>query len=116
MYDLIRDGGFPMFILLALGTWALVVAALAWRRPDRQRMRMARELRFATLCAAGFGIVADLKATGVHAPHFEQPAFDLAHILVQGFAESMSPAIMGLSFAVIVSVFLALAERGLVEA
>ena len=38
MYDLIRDGRFPMFILLALGTWALVVAALAWRRPDRHAL------------------------------------------------------------------------------
>lgn len=116
MYDLIREGGFPMFVLLALGTWAIVVAVLAWRRPERRRIATARELRFAILCATGVGICADLKTTGVQAPHFEQPAFDLAHILVQGFAESMSPGIMGLAFAVIVSMFLALAERGLVEA
>jgi hypothetical protein len=101
MWTLIQWGGFPIWFVLVFGFISLGCAVLFSWRPDRRRLRLIRGLSLATLFSILNGIAADLATVG-HAimTRWEQftaeggPA-NVARIASQGFAESLSPAIIG---------------------
>jgi hypothetical protein len=97
MWTLFQEGGLSMWLLVAFGAATLVAAGrFAWR-PERRRLWGAVALGIATGSAAATGICSDLAAVGHHAPRFLQdhPGVALPEILLQGFAESMAPGILG---------------------
>ena len=97
MLTLFEEGGFPMWFLLAFSGLTLVTSARFAARPDSSRLRLAAALGVATLFTTLTTISADLAQVGHHAPdyaarHPEQP---FNTVIMQGIAESLSPAILG---------------------
>ena len=112
MLTLFREGGFPMFVILALGLGAIGVGVRAMLSPTEQRLVLAKHLERATLYSTLVGLAAALGAVFHHAPRIaEENAVDLHAVLLQGLGESMSPMIMGLTILSIVAVLRAVAER-----
>jgi hypothetical protein len=97
MLTLFREGGFPMFFLLAFGLATLIFATrYAWA-PTGRGLRMTLALGVATTFATLTGVCADLAQVGHHAPDYllRHPEIPVWQILMQGGAECMSPAILG---------------------
>jgi len=99
MWTLIVEGGFPMWFLLIFGlaTWA--AAGAFARRPTPRGLRLVLGLGVTTLFSVAMGIVTDLAAVGHHAPAYraQHPELGWPEILLQGFAEAMSPGVLGFS-------------------
>lgn len=110
MANLMLEGGGPMWFLAAFGIATLLFAALYARYPGRRRLETTLALAVATLATTCTCICADLAAVGHHAPKYlaEHPGATLPEVLLQGFAESMSPGILGftvLSLAAVIVAF-----------
>jgi len=120
MWTLIRNGGIPpmLFILicgvLCLGS-SFYFAVRASRRSLGFIKSMSRAVLFATIAATA----ADLGATLYAANHaWEKPGegpMTAAHMIVEGFAESTSPGILGFSFLAVTAMLTAVGRRRLDE-
>jgi Na+/proline symporter len=110
MLTLFREGGFPIWFLLLFGGLALSCGARFAMRPDSARLRLTAALGLATLLTTITCICADLAMVGHHAPEYlaQHPSESLSAVLLQGFAESMSPAILGFTVLTLVALFIAL--------
>src|ERR1043165_7771167 len=108
MITLFVEGGFPMWFLLAFGLAALATAArFAWA-PARRTLRCALALSAATTCTAITGVAKDLATVGHQAPHFlTRHPEENVQVLLQGFAESMAPAILGFTMLSLVALLVA---------
>jgi hypothetical protein len=97
MLTLFAEGGFPMWFLLAFGLATLAFAARFAHTPARRTLRTAFALAGATAFTSVTGVCADLAAVGHHAPGYLEvhPGTTMVEALLQGVAESMSPAIVG---------------------
>jgi hypothetical protein len=97
MLTLFREGGFPTWFLLVFGGFLLVSGVRFASRPDAARLRLVLALGAATLCAMLTAICAALATVGHQAPDYltRHPQMTLAAVLLQGMAESLSPAILG---------------------
>ena len=107
---LFREGGFPMWFLLSFGALLLVSAARFAARPDAARLRTAFALGGATLFTMLTAIGADVATVGHQLPEYlaHHPDATLASALLQGMAESLSPAILGCTLLTLAALFLAL--------
>ncbi len=107
---LFQEGGFPMWFLLVFGVLSLIFGARFALRPSPSRLRLAAALSLATLFTVLTAIAADLAMVGQHAPDYlsRHPEQSLSTVLLQGFAESMSPAILGFTMLTLVALFIAL--------
>ena len=110
MMTLFREGGFPMWFLLAFGALLLVSGARFAARPDPARLRTAFALGAATLFTMITAISADLATVGHQLPEYlaRHPETTLANALLQGMAESLSPAILGCTLLTLAALFLGL--------
>jgi len=105
MSNLIRDGGLPMWFLLAFGLATLFFAArFAWA-PVRRTLRITLALGAATGFTSVTGMCADFANVGRHAPSF--PKSTLVEVVLQGMAESLSPGILGFTFLSLASLIVA---------
>jgi hypothetical protein len=97
MITLFREGGFPMWFLLAFGVGMLVFAVRYAMAPTGWALRVTCGLGAATLFTAVTGTCAALAAVGHHAPAYlrAHPGMTLADVVLEGIAESMSPGILG---------------------
>jgi len=110
MMTLFREGGFPMWFLLAFGMLLLISGARFAMRPDAARLRLALALGTATLFTMVTAVSADLATVGHQAPDYlaRHPELTLAAVLLQGLAESLSPAILGSTLLTLATLFIAL--------
>jgi hypothetical protein len=91
LFEFFRNGGMPMGFVLGLGALAVLSALRFMGAPDRRRVATVISLSVATAFSALTGVATDLAVTAHYAA-----ASDQAHALtLQGFSESMSPAILG---------------------
>jgi hypothetical protein len=102
MITLFHEGGFPMWFVLLFGTITLGAAIRFAIKADRRQLGFIIGLSVATLFSVLVGFVADLGAVGHNvAGHWDKfySATDGYQGVVmawsQGFAESMSPGILG---------------------
>ncbi|HKO48037.1 MAG TPA: hypothetical protein VJV79_09955 [Polyangiaceae bacterium] len=97
MLTLFREGGFPMWFLLVFGGLLLISGARFAIRPDALRLRVALALGAATWFTMVTAVCAALATVGHQAPAYlaRHPEMTLASVLLQGIAESLSPAILG---------------------
>jgi hypothetical protein len=97
MITLFREGGFPMWFLLAFGVGMLVFAVRYATAPTRWAFRVTCGLGAATLFTVVTGTCAALAAVGHHAPAYlrAHPGMTLSEVVLEGIAESMSPGILG---------------------
>src|SRR4051812_31589969 len=94
------EGGFAMFFLLAFGVATLISASLYAARVTRVAFRMTLALGSATGSATLGGICVDLATVGHQASEYVQkhPGVSLAETVLQGFAESLAPGVLGFTF------------------
>lgn len=99
-----------MWFLLAFGTLLLIAGARFAMRPDATRLRLALALGAATLFTMLTAVAADLATVGHQAPTYltRHPEMTLPAVLLQGVAESMSPAILGSTMLTLAALFIAL--------
>lgn len=102
MLTLLHEGGWPIWFTLLFGLGALAAAARFARSSERRHLGLTIGLSLATLFSTLNGVAADLAAVGHHLnarwPHFYTVDGGYQGVvmgLAQGFAESMSPAILG---------------------
>jgi hypothetical protein len=110
MLTLFQEGGFPMWFLLAFGGLLLISGARFALQPDSARLRLALALGAATLFTMLTAISADLATVGHQAPQYlaRHPEQSLASVVLQGIAESLSPAILGCTVLTLAALFIAL--------
>jgi hypothetical protein len=110
MLTMFMDGGFPMWFLLAFGLATLVYAAGFARAPVRRTLRITFALGGATAFTSLTGICTDLAKVGHHAPIYLEThsGINLAEIVLQGVAESLSPGILGFTMLSLAALLVAL--------
>jgi hypothetical protein len=110
MATLIREGGFPMFFLLAFGLGALAFAVRFAVAPSQRALKTTLSLSAATLFTAVTGICAAFAAVGHQAPDYlkRHPESTLAEVVLLGIGESMSPGILGFTMLSLIALIVAL--------
>lgn len=110
MANLIREGGFPMFFLLAFGLLALALAVRFAVTPSQRALRTALALAVATGFATVTAICTALWVVGHHAPEYlkAHPETSLPEVVLLGIAESLTPGILGFTMLSLVAIILAL--------
>ena len=108
MMTLIREGGWPMWLVLIFGLVSLGTAArFAWK-PARAQLGFIFGISTATLFTSVMAICADLAAVGHNTmANWDEWKDSIVRVLCQGFAESMSPGIMGFSILSMVALLVA---------
>jgi hypothetical protein len=88
----------------------LISGARFAMRPDASRLRLALALGAATLFTMVTAVSADLATVGHQVPNYlaRHPEMTLATALLQGVAESLSPAILGSTVLTLAALFIAL--------
>ena len=110
MMTLVREGGFPVFFLLAFGLLAMAFAVRFATAPSQRVFRTTLALCAATLLTSINGIFAALAAVGHQAPDYlkHHPGTSLPEVVLLGIAESMSPGILGFTMLSLVALIIAL--------
>lgn len=115
MLDFFRAGGFGMWFVLLFGLIDLVVAGLFAARPERRRVGIIVALGAATLFSVGNAVASDLAAVCTHVPGNPEWA-NSPHvhlIIMQGIAESLTPAVLGCSLLTLVALAVSVGYRRL---
>ncbi|MDB5216304.1 MAG: hypothetical protein JWO86_4231 [Myxococcaceae bacterium] len=121
MWTLIRNGGvIPMLFILVFGLLGLAASFYFAVRAERRSLGFIKSMMQAVLFATLAATAADLGATLYAASHaWEQPGdgqvLQAAHMIVEGFAESTSPGILGFSFLAVTAMLTAVGRRRLDE-
>jgi hypothetical protein len=99
MWQLFRDGGFPMFGIVGFGLVGLMVGFRFALRPRAGALGFIGGMCGATLGLTFAGLASDLRQVFTVVPHMVEAGElkpDAAHLVVlQGISESMSPLIFG---------------------
>ena len=115
MMELMRAGGYAMWIVLLFGGITMTAAVMFALRPEEGRLGYIRGMSTATVYAILSGVAADLGATFHHVAQREEwhqyPDIVLATMV--GLGESMSPAILGFTMLGIVWFVTAIGVRRL---
>jgi hypothetical protein len=110
MATLVREGGFPVFFLLAFGLAAMCFAVRFATAPSQRVLRTTLALCAATVLTSINGIFAALSAVGHDAPEYvkRHPGTTLQEVVLLGLGESMSPGILGFTVLSLIALILAL--------
>jgi hypothetical protein len=102
-------GGWSMWFLLVLGGLSVLAAAKFAFRPAEAQLPRIASLSRAVGWSILVGVSSDLAAVGFNIPRKPEWAQspDLPLLVMEGFAESMSPAIFGGAILSVVSILLA---------
>ncbi len=95
MLEFLRAGGVPAIIILVLGTVSMLTAANFFRAADPGRLAVVRALNVAVTWAVIVGVAANFRTVASHVA--QDPEWSKAPLLplLQGFAESLVPAVLG---------------------
>lgn len=114
MLTLIRNGGFPMLFILLFGLFSLCAAGWFAIRLHARIVGFIKWMTAATLFATLSGTCSDLAATSMAVvAKLPTDAATATQMAFEGFAESMSPGIMGFSFAALTAMLVAVGRRRL---
>jgi hypothetical protein len=111
MLDFIRAGGVIMFVLLAIGIPLVVVAARFARNASAHGLSLIRALTLALAFAAVAGVTADLMSVAKHVARNEDWLKEPLPYLLEGFGESMTPAILAGALASVTWILVAFGVR-----
>jgi hypothetical protein len=110
MFDLIRAGGPAMGAVFLFGLAALLTSAHYAARPDGRRQGFLAWMSAATLWAVLAGVASDVAATLYHTMDVADPD-QRGRLVLEGLAESMSPAIVGFALLAVVAFLAAVGRR-----
>jgi hypothetical protein len=94
MVELMKAGGWSMWIVLLFGLGTLVAAGVFVFRRDLGKLALVRSLTLATVFAIATGLCANVAAVMTNAPE-HAPEGHLVQAVMQGLAESLAPGILG---------------------
>ena len=111
----IMAGGFPMIVLLVVGVIALVGAVRFALTPIAGRLPYLGALALAVAATSFAGTCADLLTVSVKVPASLDMASseNLPIILLVGFGESLTPAILGAAIVAVLALLVAVGLRRL---
>jgi hypothetical protein len=110
MITLVQAGGPSMAAILLFGLVTLLASAHFAARPDGRREGFLAWMSAATLWATLAGVASDVAATLYHTTEVED-ANRRAQLVLEGVAESMSPAIVGFAILALVAMLTAVGRR-----
>jgi hypothetical protein len=115
MIEFFQAGGVAMWFVLLFGVASLVAAGAFAVSPDPRKVEAVRALTGAAVFSIAAGIVADLAKVGsTVASHPEWSVSPKIHLIVmQGFAESMTPGVLGFSLLALTWMVMAVGHRRL---
>jgi len=111
MIEFIKAGGFSMLVLLAIGLPMVVVAAMFAWSASAHRLSLIRALTVALVFAALAGVTSDLMSVAKHVAGNDEWMKDPLPYLLEGFGESMTPAILAGALATIAWILVAFGVR-----
>ena len=111
MIQLFRNGGFPMFFVVGFGLVALITAFSYAMRPAPERERFVKWMALATIASVICGTAADLATVAHYVATRSIEGSRLGPIVIEGFGESMSPAIFGFSILSLAAAMIAVGKR-----
>jgi hypothetical protein len=119
MWTLIRNGGVPMLFILVVGLFLLGASFYFAVRPQKQSLgfieSMGHATLYGTLAATAAAMGTTLYAASDAWGRPDGGAVEAAHLIVEGFAESSSPGILGFSFLALAAMLTAVGRRRLDE-
>jgi hypothetical protein len=120
MWTLIRNGGvIPMMFIVVFGLLGLGASFYFAVRAERRSLGFIQTMMQAVLFATLAATAADLGTTLFAASRVwgdpSAGALEAAHLMVEGFAESTAPAILGFSFLALTAMLTAVGRRRLDE-
>lgn len=93
MVELMKAGGWSMWIVLLFGLGTMVAAGVFVFRRDLRKLALVRALTLATVFAIATGLCANVAAVMTHAANRTDVAAHL--VAMQGLAESLAPGVLG---------------------
>lgn len=111
MWTLFRNGGFPMFFVVGFGLIALITAFSYAMRPLPEREKFVRWMALATIASVICGTAADFAAVAHYVATRSIEGSRMSAIVIEGFGESMSPAIFGFSILSLAAAMIAVGKR-----
>lgn len=115
MMDFMREGGIGMWFVLLFGALAFGAAVAFAVRPDARKVAAIRDLTYATLFATFTGVTSGLAQVGSKVPATPEwansPKIHL--VVMEGIAESLASAILGLSLLAVTWLVMAVGHRRL---
>ena len=112
MIEFFKDGGWSMFVILLFGFVALASAAYFAARPDGKHEGFLKWMSRAVLWSTLAGITSDFAAVFHYTTNITD-ADERGRTILQGAAESMSPAVMGFVFLSLTAFLAAIGRRRL---
>jgi hypothetical protein len=112
MLEFFRDGGWSMFVILAFGCVVLATAGYFAVRPDARHEGFIKWMSFALICAVMVGLASDFGAVFHNTLDIKDDS-ERDRIMSQGYAECMSPPIMGFGFLTLAAMLAAIGRRRL---
>lgn len=113
MLTLFKEGGFPMWAVLAFGLTALVTAFVFAVRPSERNIRFIKGMASATILASIAGVAIDFSTVAHYVSEKEMAADQRWRTVLEGFGESMAPAVMGFTMVALVALLVAVGTRRL---
>src|SRR5678816_19971 len=97
MMDFFRAGGTGMYFVLLFGALNIVAAIFFALKPEKHRIGTLLAIGVATLLATGSAVVSDLATVCVKVPANPEWANSsrIHLVIMQGIAESLTPAVLG---------------------
>src|SRR5262245_23852617 len=111
MLQFLRAGGFPVFPIGVLGIAMVIVSIKFARNADPQRLSLIRALTWAIIAATFIGVTSGLASTAHFVVEHDEALKDPLPYLLQGFAETMTNAILGGAFVTLTWIFVAVGVR-----
>ena len=111
MIQFIIAGGFVMFVLLAIGIPLVVVAAMFARNASAQRLSLIRALTVALVFSMVAGVASDVMTVAKNVGANEEWLKEPLPYLLEGLAESLTPAVLASAFASIAWILVAFGVR-----
>ena len=107
---MVREGGFPVFFLLAFGLLAMAFAVRFATAPTQRMFRTTLALCAATLLTSINGVFAAFSMVAHQAPDYvaRHPGSSLPEVVLLGFGESMAPGILGFTILSLIALIFAL--------
>ena len=93
MVELMKAGGWSMWIVLLFGLGTMVAAGVFVFRRDLRKLALVRALTLATVFAIATGLCANVAAVMTHAA--DRTDFAVSVVVMQGLAESLAPGVLG---------------------
>ena len=113
MWMLFKEGGWWMWFILVFGTIALFTSFWFMMKPNERHLGFIKWMSRAVLFSIGAGVSMAFSIVLHVCAHEDMTAEMRTRIMIEGFGESLAPAVMGFAFLALIAVVTAVGQRRL---